>query len=237
MIWAQFSVALPEPWEYDGSDPIAVLDFHNGYAAALFDEQEHGAVYRVTDRTAFEAGLSSGDPLRGLELWEYGRFSDHTLRSVRDPYTVAADWDLPFFVGARYDKLLPAIREKNVEIFTASGMSLTLFREKGHFVIAGAFDGGEKITAYGRFFADHTLLNNTRDFPMIDLAEPAKLLGMDLTAVKAAYGIPVWEEKQDGETCPCWITNTGYIVVLHLDDDTVTAIDLYDHDPTPETIR
>ena len=237
VIWAQLSVALPEPWEYDGSDPIAVLDFHNGYAAALFDEQEHGAVYRVTDRVAFEAGLSSGDPLRGLELWEYGRFSDHTLQSARDPYTVAADWDLPFFVGARFDQLLPAIREKNVEIFTANGMNITLFREKGHYVIAGVFDGGEKITAYGRFFEDHTLYDNTRDFPMIELDEPAKLLGLDLSEIEKTYGKPIFEEKLDGETCPSYITCSGYIIILHLDGSKVTAIDLYDHDPTPVTIR
>ena len=237
LIWAQFSVELPEPWEYDGSAPIAVMDFHNGYAAALFDEEEHGAVYRVTDRAAFEEGLSDGDPLRGLELWEYVRYSNNTLQYSSDPYTFAADWDLPFFVGSRYDHLLPAIREKDVEIFTATSMDLTLFREKGHYVIAGVFDGGEKITAYGRFFADHTLYDNTRDFPMIDLAEPAKLLGMDLASVKAAYGEPVWEEKQGDETCPCYITNTGYIVILHLDGDTVTAIDLYSQDPMPTTIR
>ncbi len=236
LIWAQFSVELPEPWNYDGAAPIAVLDFHNGYAAALFDEEEHGAVYRVTDRAAFEEGLVEGDPLRGLELWEYLRYSKNTLLYSRDPYTFAADWDLAFFVGARYDHLLPAVREKDVEIFTATGMELTLFREKGHYVIAGVFDGGEKITAYGRFFADHTLYDNTRDFPMIDLPEPAELLGMDLAAVKAACGEPVWEEKRGGETCPCWISNTGYIVILHLDGDMVTAIELYDHEPTPTTL-
>ena len=237
LIWAQFSVELPEPWEYDGSAPIAVLDFHNGYAAALFDEEEHGAVYRVTDRAAFEEGLTDGDPLRGLELWEYVRYSNNTLLYSSDPYTFAADWDLPFFVGSRYDHLLPAIQEKDVAIFTATGMDLTLFREKGHYVIAGVFDGGEKITAYGRFFADHTLYDNTKDFPMIDLAEPEKLLGMDMVTVKAAYGEPVWEDKQSDESCPCYITNTGYILILHLDGDTVTAIDLYDQDPTPTTIR
>lgn len=237
LLSAQFSVSLPEPWDYDGSAPVAVVDFHNGYAAALFDEEEHGAVYRVTDRDAFEQGLATGDPLRGLELWEYVRYSNNTLQYSSDPYTFAADWDLPFFVGSRYDHLLPAIREKDVEIFTATSTDLTLFQEKGHYVIAGVFDGGEKITAYGRFFADHTLYDNTRDFPMIDLAEPAKLLGMDLASVKAAYGEPVWEEKQGDETCPCYITNTGYIVILHLDGDTVTAIDLYSQDPTPTTIR
>ena len=54
---------------------------------------------------------------------------------------------------------------------------------------------------------------------------------------KKPYGEPVWEDKQSDESCPCYITNTGYILILHLDGDTVTAIDLYDQDPTPTTIR
>lgn len=237
VIWAQMSVALPEPWDYDGSSPIAVLDFHNDYIVILFDEQEHGGIYRLKDRTAFEQGLAAGNPLCGIELLEYGQFSANTLSTVRDPYKFASDWDFNNAVGAKIKKLIRAVRAKDAEIFTSADGKIILYREKGNFVIAGVFDSGEKITAYARFFADHTLYDNTRNFPMIELDEPAKFLGLDISEIEKTYGKATFEEKLDGETCPSYITRSGYIVILHLGGGKVTAIDLYDHDPTPVTIR
>lgn len=239
VIWAQLSVALPEPWEYDGSDPIAVLDFHNGYAAALFDEQAHGAVYRVTDRTAFEAGLSSGDPLRGLELWEYGQFAPNTTQFVRDPEQVSADWDLNYAVDAPMKKLLAALETKNTILFRASDDRTVLFREKKHYVMAYAYGENEKITGYARFFEDHSMdIVAGYKVPLIELDEPAGLLGMKLDAVKAAWGEPCFETVVNGTSCPGYLTLSGYVVVLHPNTESaVVEIELYDHDTTPVTIR
>lgn len=239
VIWAQLSVALPELWEYDGSDPIAVLDFHNGYAAAFFDEQAHGAVYRVTDRAAFEAGLSSGNPLRGLELWEYGQFAPNTTQFVRDPEQVSADWDLNYNVDAPMKKLLAALETKNTILFRASDDRTVLFREKKHYVMAYAYDENENITGYARFFEDHSMdIVAGYKVPLIELDEPAGLLGMKLDAVKAAWGEPCFETVVNGTSCPGYLTLSGYVVVLHPNSDsTVTEIELYDHDPTPVTIR
>lgn len=230
----QFSVSLPEPWDYDGSAPIAAADFHNGYAAVLFDEREHGGVYRITDRAAFEQGLAAGDPLRGLELWEYVQFAPDTLNTLRDPAAVSADWDLNYAVGARLNELLAAVREKDAELFTSSDGKVALFKEKGHYVIAGAFDGGDTVTAYARFSEEHALMIDTNGMPMIGLDEPETLLGMDLTVVRETWGEPVFTEKRAGETCPCYITRSGYIVLLRLQFDLVTSIELWDHAQRPE---
>ena len=239
VIWAQLSVALPEPWEYDGSDPIAVLDFHNGYATAFFDEQAHGAVYRVTDRAAFEAGLSSGNPLRGLELWEYGQFAPNTTQFVRDPEQVSADWDLNYAVDAPMKKLLAALETKNTILFRASDDRTVLFREKKHYVMAYAYGENEKITGYARFFEDHSMdIVAGYKVPLIELDEPAGLLGMKLDAVKAAWGEPCFETVVNGTSCPGYLTLSGYVVVLHPNTESaVVEIELYDHDPTPVTIR
>ena len=239
VIWAQLSVALPEPWEYDGSDPIAVLDFHNGYAAAFFDEQAHGAVYRVTDRAAFEAGLSSGDPLRGLELWEYGQFAPNTTQFVRDPEQVSADWDLNYNVDAPMKKLLAALETKNTILFRASDDRTVLFREKKHYVMAYAYGENEKITGYARFFEDHSMdIVAGYKVPLIELDEPTGLLGMKPDAVKAAWGEPCFETVVNGTSCPGYLTFSGYVVVLHPNTESaVVEIELYDHDPTPVTIR
>lgn len=239
LLSAQFSVSLPEPWEYDGSAPVAVLDFHNGYAAALFDEQEHGAVYRVTDRDAFEKGLAQGDPLRGLELWEYGRFAPNTMLYVSDPELVSADWDFNYNVDAPMDKLLSALEKKDAILFRASDDRTVLFREKKHYVLAYAYGENERITGYARFFEDHSMdIVAGYKVPLIELDEPARLLGMKLDAVKAAWGEPCFETVVNGRSCPGYLTLSGYVVVLHPgNDSTVTEIELYDHDPTPVTIR
>ena len=73
--------------------------------------------------------------------------------------------------------------------------------------------------------------------PLIELEDPKKMLGMTFDAVKVALGAPCFETAMKGETCPGYLTLSGYVIVLHLDGDTVTTIDLYDHDPTPMTIR
>lgn len=239
VIWAQLSVVLPEPWEYDGSDPIAVLDFHNGYAAALFDEQAHGAVYRVMDRAAFEAGLSSGGPLRGLKLWEYGQFAPNTTQFVKDPEQVSADWDLNYNVDAPMKKLLAALETKNTILFRASDDRTVLFREKKHYVMAYAYGENEKITGYARFFEDHSMdIVAGYKVPLIELDEPAGLLGMKLDAVKAAWGEPCFETVVNGTSFPGYLTLSGYVVVLHPNTESVVVeIELYDHDPTPVTIR
>lgn len=238
LLSAQFSVSLPEPWDYDGSAPIAVVDFHNGYAAALFDEQAHGAVYRVMDRAAFEAGLSSGGPLRGLELWEYGQFAPNTTQFVKDPEQVSADWDLNYNVDAPMHKLLAALEKKDAILFRASDDRTVLFREKGHFVMAYAYGEEERITGYARFYEDHSMdIVAGYKVPLIELKEPVELLGQKLDAVKAAWGEPCFETEANGETCPGYLTLSGYVVVLRLEGDTVTAIDLYDQNPTPTTIH
>lgn len=238
LLSAQFSVSLPEPWDYDGTTPVAVVDFHNGYAAALFDEEEHGAVYRVTDRDAFEQGLATGDPLRGLELWEYGQFAPNTTQFVRDPEQVSADWDLNYNVDAPMKKLLAALETKNTILFRASDDRTVLFREKKHYVMAYAYDENENITGYARFFEDHSMdIVAGYKVPLIELDEPAGLLGMKLDAVKAAWGEPCFETVVNGTSCPGYLTFSGYVVVLRLEGDTVTAIDLYDQNPTPTTIH
>ena len=234
VIQAQFSVSLPEPWDYDGSAPLAVIDFRNGYAAVLFDEAEHGAVYRVTDRAEWEASLTDGGSLRGLELWEYCRFPEGTLAACRDPYALAADWDFADYVGARYADLLATVREKGALLYAGESMPVALYREKGHYVIAGAFDGGEKITAAAKFREDHTLVRSTRDFPMIDLADPSALLGMSLARVRETCGAPAFTERRGGESCPVYITSSGYVVLLHTQENgPVTSLELYDHEARP----
>lgn len=239
LLSAQFSVSLPEPWVYDGSAPVAVVDFHNGYAAALFDRQDHGAIYRVTDRDAFEQGLAEGDPLRGLELWEYGRFAPNTMLYVSDPELVSADWDLNYNIDAPMPKLLAALEEKDAILFRASDDRTVLFREKKHYVLAYAYGENERITGYAKFFGDHSMdIVAGYKVPLIELDEPARLPGMKLDAVKAAWGDPCFETVVNGTSCPGYLTLSGYVVVLHPDNDsTVTEIELYDHDPTPVTIR
>lgn len=239
LLSAQFSVQLPEPWVYDGAAPVAVVDFHNGYAAALFDEQEHGAVYRIVDRDAFEQGLGKGDPFRGLALWEYGQFAPNTLQFVRDPERVSADWDLNYNVDAPMHKLLAALEKKDAILFRSSDNSTVLFREKKHYVLAYAYGENERITGYARFFEEHSMeIVAGYKVPLIALDEPAGLLGMKLDAVKAVWGEPCFETAVDGTSCPGYLTRSGYVVVLHPGNDAVvTEIELYDHDPTPVTIR
>ncbi len=239
LLSAQFSVSLPEPWDYDGSAPIAVLDFHNGYAAALFDRQDHGAIYRVTDRDAFEQGLSEGAPLRGLELWEYVQFAPNTMLYVSDPELVSADWDFNYNVDAPMDKLLSALEKKDAILFRASDDRTVLFREKKHYVLAYAYGENERITGYARFFEDHSMdIVAGYKVPLIELDEPAGLVGMKLDAVKAAWGEPCFETVVNGRSCPGYLTLSGYVVVLHPNTESaVVEIELYDHDPTPVTIR
>lgn len=239
LLSAQFSVSLPEPWDYDGSAPIAVLDFHNGYAAALFDRQDHGAVYRVTDRDAFEQGLSEGAPLLGLELWEYVQFAPNTMLYVSDPELVSADWDLNYNIDAPMDKLLSALEKKDAILFRASDDRTVLFREKKHYVLAYAYGENERITGYARFFEDHSMdVVAGYKVPLIELDEPARLVGMKLDAVKAAWGEPCFETVVNGTSCPGYLTLSGYVVVLHPNTESaVVEIELYDHDPTPVTIR
>ena len=222
-----FAISLPEPWDYDGSDPIAVLDFHTDAVVHLYDEAGHAGIYHLTDRAAFEQGLAAGDPGRGLELWEYGCLGPDVLPAATNPYALAADWNFNYSAGALMEKLIEAVRAKDAEIFTSSDGTVTMFREKGHYVIAGVFAGEEKITSYGRFFEDHTLYDSTVGFPLID-PTPEKLMKMDLNEIRAAYGAPAFETDVNGVSCPCYIASGGYIAVLQTEGGVVTSILLYD---------
>jgi hypothetical protein len=222
-----FAISLPEPWDYDGSDPIAVLDFHTDAVVQLYDETGHAGIYHLTDRAAFEQGLAAGDPGRGLELWEYGCLGPDVLPAATNPYALAADWNFNYSVGALMEKLIEAVRAKDAEIFTSSDGTVTMFREKGHYVIAGVFAGEEKITSYGRFFEDHTLYDSTVGFPLID-PTPEKLMKMDLNQIRAAYGAPAFETDVNGVSCPCYIASGGYIAVMQTEGGVVTSILLYD---------
>ena len=74
--------------------------------------------------------------------------------------------------------------------------------------------------------------------PLIELDEPAGVLGMKLDAVKAAWGEPCFETVVNGTSCPGYLTLSGYVVVLHPNTESaVVEIELYDHDTTPVTIR
>ena len=233
----QFTIMEFEPWDYDGSAPIAMVDFRNGTAAAIFDEAEHGAIYRVTDRAAFERGLTEGEPLRGLELWEYVQLTPDTLRYVRDPYTISGDWDLNYGVEAPMDKLITTLKEKGLILFLSYDGRTVLFREKKRYVMAYAYGEDEKITGYACFFADHRMdyVAGT-NVPLIELEDPAKLLGLRLEDVTALCGAPTFETNADGTACPGYLTFSGCVLVLHLDGGKVTSIDLYDREPTPTTI-
>ena len=71
---------------------------------------------------------------------------------------------------------------------------------------------------------------------MIDLEDPAMLLGRKLSDLEARYGAPVFGEERDGVRCPCYLTNTGYVLLLHPAGDRVGAVECYDQAPTPTTL-
>lgn len=230
-----FAISLPEPWDYDGSAPVAVLDFHTDAVVQLYDAAGHAGIFHLRDRAAFEQGLAAGDPGRGLELWEYGCLGPDVLPVTLDPYARAADWDLNHAVGTKLQELIDAARAKDAALFVSTDGKVLLFREKGHYVIAGAFAGGEEISAYGEFYEDHTELIRTVDFPMID-PTPEKLMGMDYDELRAMYGEPAFETLVDGVSCPGYVTSGGYLVILRLRDGKVAALMLYDHSDTAVSV-
>lgn len=227
----EYAISLPESWDYDGSAPIALLDFHTDAVVQLYDAAGHAGIYHLRDRAAFAQGLAAGDPGRGLELWEYGCLGPGVLPVTLDPFAQASDWDLNHAVGAKLQELIAAARAKGAALFVSTDGKVLLFREKGHYVIAGAFAGGEEISAYGEFYEDHTELIRTVDFPMID-PTPEKLMGMDYDELRAMYGEPAFETLVDGVSCPGYVTSGGYLAILRLRDGTVAAMELYDHSDT-----
>lgn len=230
-----FAISLPEPWDYDGSAPVAVLDFHTDAVVQLYDAAGHAGIFHLRDRAAFEQGLAAGDPGRGLELWEYGCLGPDVLPVTLDPYARAADWDLNHAVGTKLQELIDAARAKDAALFVSTDGKVLLFREKGHYVIAGAFAGGEEISAYGEFYEDHTELIRTVGFPMID-PTPEKLMGMDYDELRAMYGEPAFETLVDGVSCPGYVTSGGYLAILRLRDGKVAALMLYDHSDTAVSV-
>ena len=225
----EYAISQPESWDYDGSAPIALLDFHTDAVVQLYDAAGHVGIYHLRDRAAFAQGLAAGDPGRGLELWEYGCLGPNVLPVTLDPYALASDWDLNHSVGAKLRELIEAARAKDAALFVSTDGKVLLFREKGHYVIAVAIPDGEKISAYGEFSEDNTELIRTVDFPMID-PTPEKLMGMDYDALRAAYGEPAFETMVDGVSCPGYVTSGGYLAILRLRDGRVEALELYDHD-------
>lgn len=71
-----FNIMDPEPGDTQG-EPIVWLVFESGGVAALYDETDAGAIYRLEDPSAFEAALAANeDPSPALTLIESCVFPD-----------------------------------------------------------------------------------------------------------------------------------------------------------------
>ena len=236
-IYTRFSIEELSPWDYDGSEPLILVDFHNGTAAAVFDRQGHGAIYRLQDRVAWLQGMAAGKPLQGVELWEYVQLPAGTLQVLEDPEAFSSDWSLRDNVGDSIQPLLDTVEEKGLLLFRSSDSNTILYREKGHYVMAYAYGDDRKITGYATFREDHSRdLIAGKEVPLVELDRPEKLPGMDLAAVKKLLGAPSFETEINGERCLGYLSFSGYVVVLHCQDGLVTTVELYDQSPTPRIL-
>lgn len=148
---------------------------------------------------------------------------------------------LDYKIGSSFSELSLYSCKNSIDIVNDG--NVILFRDNNFYVIAGAFDGGDKISGYAIFTKQHEMHELMGTVPMIEIDDPAELLGLSYREVTAKYGTNhVGLHMDSTNPYPGYITSSGYIMLLSLDSSdlyraTIREITMMDYSGNARSIR